>query len=356
MVLMMTGHDRNIEDHSFLMRAFNQRDVLFLTDHGEQDLFEGLRVNVMNDPLVQKMSRFMPKWLALALILYYLGLVKKNVVYVTFGNQKSIYLLMFLQILFKKVIKPKPHIIFDCLWDRGDGFMRTMVVKLRAALVNHGISKCIVYGEKDIEKFNRELGIDFEKLVFVHYHHTLTGFNGVQQEGDYIFSGGTPGRDYKVLMEVCNGLLIPLKIATKNQEVIDNGKNNDLFEIRPTTSEEFRRWMAGCRLVVMPFEKEIARTVGHQTFLNAMMMGKAIIIYNEEFAYGYIQNGSTGVVVPYGDVEELKIKISELYHSKAHRTMLGMRARKWVIDKGLDQTQWVYKVYNIAAGEYYQAS
>lgn len=342
-----------MENVPYLKRAFTNRDIIFLTDHGEEDLFEGLRINIRREISRTTMLKYFPEWLSVGLGLFFRGLLKRNVVYVTFGTFRSTYLLMALQKLFSRIGKPKPHVIFGCLWEGGDGFVRRAIVEIRARLINSVISKCIVNGEKDLETFDEILKIPREKLAFVRYHHTLKNFTDEIKEKDYIFSGGTPGREYEPLIEICSELSIPLKIATSDKNVIDKGRGYASLEIKKTSEEEFRRWMAESRLVVLPFSNKIARTVGHQTIVNAMLMGKPVIVYNEDPAAGYIEDGVTGIVVQYGELDKLRDKIYELYNSKQEREKIGKAAMGWVNNNNLSQEEWVYRVYDIAAREFY---
>lgn len=352
--------DNAVEDLSYLEKAFSQRDIVFISDHGDQDLLRGLRINIRERISALKIFKFMPNQLILGFALYFVGLFKKNAVFITFGNQKSTYILMLLQKLFNKFIKPNPHILVDCLWEPKNNFFGRNIIKLRAYLVNNVISKCIVYGKKDIDSFHKTLGISYDKLLFLPYHHTLRGLNcdinSINKyivDGDYIFSGGTDGRDYDSLMKVCDELSLPLKIATLDKEIINKGRNNKLFEIRSMSPKEFRYLMAGSRLVVIPYGKNILRTGGHQTFLNAMLMGKAVIIYNADIAEGYILNGVNGIIIHYGDINSLRLKIYELYHSKEKREKIGKNAKQYMINNKLNQEEWVYRIYNIAARAYY---
>ena len=84
------------------------------------------------------------------------------------------------------------------------------------------------------------------------------------------------------------------------------------------------------------------------------MLKKAVIIYNEAIAEGYMENGNTGIVVQYGDKTTLKEKIHELHNLSQRRKKLGEEAFKWVNDARLNQKEWVDRVYNIAAAEYYR--
>jgi glycosyltransferase involved in cell wall biosynthesis len=338
-----------------LNRALYNRDVIFLTDHIRKDfLFNGLRINVHNIISRSKTLKVLPESLSVTILLFWLGVTNSNAVFVTFGNQRYTYFLMLLQIISRMFIKPKPHILFDCLWETGDTPIRKLVVKLRAYLVNSVISKCIVYGKRDLDTFNKLLGISKEKLALLRYHTTVgeSEFRDRISDGDYIFSGGT-GRDYEKLLQICIELSYPLKIATHDTDIIRKAGSHSHIEVRTTTDEEFMEWMANSRLVVLPYGKQLLRTGGHQTFLNAMLMGKVVIVY-QGIDDGYILDGINGVVIPDSDSDILRTRIVDYYTSKKKREELGRAAKEWVLTNKLTKQQWVYGLYDIAAAEYYK--
>jgi len=335
----------------YLERVNRNRDIVFQTDHGDSDylLLRGLRHNIKDGVLKSKWGILFPQWLLVGAALFWAGIRHPNSVYVTFGNTGSSYFLMVLQWLFFLVRRPRPHVMFGCLWEGGSNPLRYLIIRLRAFLVNRVVSKCIVNGERDVEEFSEILGILKEKLVFLVYHHTLKDDDTKVSEGDYVFSGGTDCRDYAALMKVCDDLSIPLKIATRDQECIRKAERYPNCEVKATSPEEFLEWMAGSRVVVLPFGNQLLRTGGHQTMVNSFYMGKPLLVYHQDFARGYIEDDVTGSVVSYGDMTAFRKKLSELYNDREKRERFVRRAKIWAEKQGLSQEEWVYRVYNIAA-------
>ncbi|MDY6895577.1 MAG: hypothetical protein SVO01_09215, partial [Thermotogota bacterium] len=265
------------EPYPYLNMLENEKDFIFLTDHGEKNLFKNIRVNVLDLIAERKFLKIFPQWLLEGLFLFFLGIAKKDVVFVTFGANKRAYVLMILQWLFRPFITPKVHVMFGCLWEPRKGIFGKIIICIRRYLVHNVVEKCIVNGKTDIESFNRVLGISKDKLVFFPYHHTLHGFKYNVVDGDYIFAGGTDGRDYDLLMKICDELSLPLKIATLDQDVIKKASNYQFADVKTVTPQEYRDLMAGSRIVTIPYGKSIIlRTGGHQTMVNAMLMGKPL--------------------------------------------------------------------------------
>jgi glycosyltransferase involved in cell wall biosynthesis len=77
----------------------------------------------------------------------------------------------------------------------------------------------------------------------------------------------------------------------------------------------------------MPMRATLLHAGGQQTVLNAMVMGKPVVLTDPEGGADYIENGRSGVLVPYGDTTALQQAIRFLLdHPDEARTM-GERAR-----------------------------
>ena len=149
-----------------LKRAITEHGIIFLTDHGSKNYYSGLRINIKRRINRYRFLKILPNWISTGIGLFVLSLLYKNPVFVTFGNAKSSYLLMILQYFASIFRSPKPHVLFDCLWEGGDTVSRKILIKLRAFLINCVITKCVVYGKKDLKSFNSDLGISVDKLIF----------------------------------------------------------------------------------------------------------------------------------------------------------------------------------------------
>ena len=76
--------------------------------------------------------------------------------------------------------------------------------------------------------------------------------------------------------------------------------------IQPTSPAEFFALMASARIVVLPLQMDNLRTSGQQSYLNAMALGKAVIVADDKDAPYYIENHKTGIFTPAGDAAALR--------------------------------------------------
>jgi glycosyltransferase involved in cell wall biosynthesis len=198
-----------------------------------------------------------------------------------------------------------------------------------------GVDLMIVWSPSTIERYCATLGLQRQKFAAVKFHHTLAGFDitGVKQ-GNYIFSGGDSSRDYQTLLQAVAGLDIEVFIATRLAlpKSLDVPAN---VTMRATTPREFRELMAGASLVVFPLKMDALRTSGQQSYLNAMALGKAVIVTDTFDAPFYIEDGQTGRLTPSGDAGALRQAITGLLASPEKIAALGEAGRQSAVP--LDQ-------------------
>lgn len=192
---------------------------------------------------------------------------------------------------------------------------------LQAALA--GVDCIIVWAPAVIDRYHQALQIPRAKMVPLRFHHTMAGHTiSARKCSDYIFSGGDSMRDYPTLIEAVRGLTIPVRIAThwlppSTLAVPDH------VTIKPTSESEFRELLAGARFVIFPLRMDDLRTSGQQSYLNAMVLGKAVIVTDTMDAPFYIDHERTGMLVPSGDAAALRAVILRLLDSSDLVERLG---------------------------------
>lgn len=214
------------------------------------------------------------------------------------------------------IVRTDPYIVRPC--------NRAKAAYLRRTLAP--VDALIVWAPAITDRYHRELGITREKMIVERFHHTLAGYSvdAALQTGDYIFAGGDSMRDYKTLFAAVTGLDVKVRVATRLQL----GAVPANVTAGPVSSSEFRALMAGARFVVMPLDTSHLRTTGQQSFLNAMVMGKAVIVTDTDDAPYYIDAYRTGVITPSGDAQALRQAITRLLADPSLCTRIGTAAHQ----------------------------
>ncbi len=228
---------------------------------------------------------------------------------------------------------------------RHDWLVPAKVRYVQAAL--RSVDRIIVWAPAVIDRYVQHFGIPREKMVAQRYHHTLTGYEiGKVERKAYIFSSGDSMRDYATLIEAAKGLRMRVVIATRTKPD-PSIKIPDNVRVKAVSHDEFRALMAGAYLIVFPLRTDNIRTSGRQSYLNAMALGKAVVVTDTMDAPFYIDDGKTGVLTPSGDPVALRAAINDLLDNPQKARALGTAAKEAALP--MDQEFTWSGVLNIAA-------
>jgi glycosyltransferase involved in cell wall biosynthesis len=161
----------------------------------------------------------------------------------------------------------------------------------------------------------------------------------LEREG-LVVSAGREHRDYDSLLQACpqaEQLFIadhsPHSPHARRREP-DAWPAN--VERRALDRIDLRRMYSQASVVVVPVI-DTPFPFGITTLLEAMSMGKAIVVSDTDGLRGIVEDGRTGVIVPPGGVAQLREAIEGLLADPIKRRRLGEQARKEAIERfGLD--------------------
>jgi len=215
------------------------------------------------------------------------------------------------------------HVMYDCLW-YGGGWLRRAWTRFCLRQVD----RCIVWASVECERYAKAYGVPKEKFLFIPHHDTLHARYPYELGDDgYVFTGGNADRDFAPFFIAVRGLNVPCVLATNRPPLLaglDVPPNVKVVSVSPA---EFRQLMAKARVVVMPMRATLLHAGAQQSILNAMKMGKPVILTDPEGGADYIESGKTGLLVPYGNVSALRSAIEYLYTHPAESRAMGQRAR-----------------------------
>jgi len=220
-----------------------------------------------------------------------------------------------------------PVLMIDCLWYKPRNSLGLCLKKIQLQLMAQAIDRFVVWASHEKKDYATVFHISEQKFLYIPHHHTLEGYEFEVSEGDYIFSGGDGDRDYSTLLKAVEGLGIKVIIGTRLTNWNDGVAIPQGVEAFPTSQLDFRKWMAGSRLVVIPMKKGLLHSGGQQTYLNAMAMGKPVIVADDCGAKDYIEDGVNGLIVPAGDAEALRNAIKSILDNAEISTKLSNNAK-----------------------------
>jgi glycosyltransferase involved in cell wall biosynthesis len=242
------------------------------------------------------------------------------------GSDRMSRLFAIAQLLFRR--KRVPHVYIDWLCNPTGGRLKRPVQRLTLRWALLGASKALVQGREEIASHAREFGVPSSKFAFLPYHSTLYDFPWEAKEGDYIFAGGDSHRDYRTLIEAVRTLPYRVVIAARSREHFRGIMVPANVEIVTLGPQDFFLSMAGAALVVVPMQAGLLHAGGQQTWINAMCMGKPVIVVEDRSARDYIVQAFTGWLVRPGDHAALREAIRLVMGDRHLATSVGKKAKE----------------------------
>ena len=252
--------------------------------------------------------------------------LRKNCDVIVLGGSRKGNLFAILSALWPG--KRPPILMIDCLWYKPQNRFQLWLKRLQFHLMARAVNQFVVWASHEVRDYAAAFSLPEEKFLYIPHHHTLEGYEYTVGSGDYIFSGGDGDRDYPTLLEAVKGMNVRVVIATRRKDWNGTVSIPSSVEAFPVNNEDFRKWMAGSRMVVIPMEKGHLHSGGQQTYLNAMAMGKPVVVADDKGAKDYIQNGVDALIVPSGDVEAFRIAIKSVLDDPGFSERLGDNAKK----------------------------
>ena len=189
-------------------------------------------------------------------------------------------------------------VMYGDMWQPDTG-VRGQVERLLLRAADRAIVRYAVLSTGEIAVFPETWGVGAGKVRFTPYFATLTTADLAEPPpppGDYVFAGGNSHRDYATLLEAAR--LLPERefvVATNLLKRYDMPPN---VTAAPVPHAEFVRLLRGAHAVVVPLISGLRRSTGHQTYLNAMLLGKPTVITDSLGVRDHVRASETALVVP----------------------------------------------------------
>jgi glycosyltransferase involved in cell wall biosynthesis len=162
----------------------------------------------------------------------------------------------------------------------------------------------------------------------------------IPEQGDLVVSAGREHRDYDSFLRARpDGARLFIADDSPHSP---NARRREpdhwpgYVERRAVGRVDLRSMYAQAAIVVVPVI-DTPLPFGITTILEAMSMGKAIVVSATEGLSGVVEDGVTGLLAPPGDGVALRTAIEELLANPEKRRELGRQARRAAIERfGLD--------------------
>jgi hypothetical protein len=223
-------------------------------------------------------------------------------------------------------------VITDATWKLGDGVADRLASKVTVNALDGPHVTYGVFSTRETDSFPRAWGVDRDRVAFLPWHHTLSDEELSTPTSDRggVFSGGDSLRDYAPLVEAARRVDAPFRLATRTLTAEALGVPPNVT-VGPTSHEQLTSMTAAASVVVVALQPREDRSSGQGTYLNAMALGKPVVVSDVAGVRDHVIDGETGVVVRAGDARALEAAIRRLLDDPAERRRLGEAARRDVL-------------------------
>ena len=194
------------------------------------------------------------------------------------------------------------------------------------------IDTFVVHSRRERDLYSQWLKLPRNRFEYIPFYRSKLSNNYEEiRENPFLVSMGTANRDYATLFKVVEELNIPT-IVVAAPFAVNNLNIPPQVEVKYGISiEDCHRLSQEARLNVIPI-KNIDTAAGQITFVDAMMLGRAIIATKTTGSEDYIFHEDTGILVKPNSVQDLKNAIEILWADEEKRKILGANAKKYAYE------------------------
>src|SRR6266540_1092254 len=228
-----------------------------------------------------------------------------------------------------------PHVIFaDCAWGIEHSLRDRLASRTAIRLIDgHRVHYC-VHTREHRSRFPEIWGVDQHRVHVTPYYYTLSEEElGLPTERDgSVLAGGYSHRDFGPLVEASASQRVsaPMTLATRALSAEQCAQLPPTVRAGELPHDEFIASMRRASVVVVPLKDRSDRSAGEQTYLNAMAMGKPVIVTDTMGVRDYVEHERTGLIVPPRSPKALVDALEWMLHPRNETAVrvMGERARQ----------------------------
>lgn len=210
-----------------------------------------------------------------------------------------------------------------------------------------------VYAETQRLYAVHDLGIPERKLHLIPFHADHRFYQPVEQPPlarPMICSAGLEWRDYPTMLAAVEGMALDVRLAaaspwSKHKNETEKRELPPNVTAKRYNYAELRDLYAAAHFVVVPLYDNDFQA-GVTTMLEAMAMGKAVIVTRTEGQRDVIQDGVNGVYVPPADPVALRAAIQRLLDHPEEAARIGANARH-TIEQHMSLESWIERIARV---------
>jgi glycosyltransferase involved in cell wall biosynthesis len=236
----------------------------------------------------------------------------------------------------------KKTLVFDLIMqDAGAKNKDRLRVRIRRRLLS--AIDVFIFIHKDTSGYEENYDIPHSRCQYVPFK--ANNFDLMDKvtpiDGDYVVALGASQRDYKLLVDAVAGTPIPLKIILPESSIKAHRAHisherlpKNVQHIKtPVDRIAWSRYIAESRLVVIPIIPGVIQPAGVSVYLEAMILGKPVVITRGPSTEGILHE-DLAVTVPPGNAEALRDAVYRVWNDNALRQRLSENGRRYALSLG----------------------
>lgn len=253
-------------------------------------------------------------------------LLTRRKVAIVCAHLESGLLILLLRRLFR--FRP-PVVIWEVPWSPGWTY-REIVSRLAISRADC----CVVFSSSQIKTLHDNYGYD-KSIIFIPFYIDTDFYRPLPRPAGvepYVFSCGLDaGRDFDILLDVSANIPGRILIKMGRDSMASQAVPSNVSVVRDHLSyEKYRELYAGASIVVVT-TRDTPNAAGVTTLMEAMAMGKPVIVSDNPALRDYLPPLEAGIVIPIGDRISLQAAIIGLLENPLKAEAMGQRAREFAL-------------------------
>lgn len=246
------------------------------------------------------------------------------------GNVKTAQLFALFRSMFR--VRSPRQIILELMLDEArDSALWRLKRRIQSFLFS-SVDIVFVSSTAEVANYSQRLGLPDGRVRFLPFHTNIIEPKILGTRGDYILSAGLTGRDYATLAAAVQGLEHKVTIVSDPLSIqgINFPRNVEIMCDIPYP--RYLDVLHNSSFVVVPLKK-LVKSTGQVVILEAMAIGKPVIVTKTTGTEDYLDSGVNGILVPVGDHQALRRAIDsligdpDLYRNIAENALATIRKR-----------------------------
>jgi glycosyltransferase involved in cell wall biosynthesis len=306
-----------------------EKDFALLKSAFEADIIDSENYTASNSAFVRIIKRILgPKW---AIAAAAVQIARKYHAIIAMGDDIGVPLAVLLWLSRMSI----PYfLISQHMMSRRPAFF---FGKLR---MHSSVTKFLSLSITQADYLHEQYKISKQQIQLIRWHVDHRFFSPMPEVTvkPQICSAGMTGRDYKTFIDATRGLDIDVKIeahsAWFNEGVnfTSDQLHNRVEVCSYGTTKALRQLYAESQFVVLPLA-DVPFIVGYSTLLEAMAMGKPVIVSKTKLIGDFIQDGWNGFYVTPENPEELRERIQYMLDHPEEVKRMGENARRMIEER-----------------------